>query len=135
MAKRDLVIGFDADDTLWHNETIFERVHERYRALLARYHDAETVERTLGPNDTERTWYKQNPPLPKVKWSLRNNNNYEQTGLLVSLSYVANNRRQLMRNFYEKSKRSIQKAKTEGPAAYVRVRMIRVPARRPSSSR
>jgi len=80
---------------------------------------AETVERTLGPNDTERTWYKQNPPLPKVKWSLRNNNNYEQTGLLVSLSYVANNRRQLMRNFYEKSKRSILKAKTEGPAAYI----------------
>lgn len=40
-------IGFDADDTLWHNETIFERVHERYRALLARYHDATTVDRTL----------------------------------------------------------------------------------------
>jgi putative hydrolase of the HAD superfamily len=40
-------IGFDADDTLWHNETIFERVHERYRALLARYHDAATVDRTL----------------------------------------------------------------------------------------
>lgn len=41
------VIGFDADDTLWHNETIFEHVHERYRALLARYHDADTVNRTL----------------------------------------------------------------------------------------
>lgn len=41
------VIGLDADDTLWHNETIFERVHERYRALLARYHDATTVDRTL----------------------------------------------------------------------------------------
>lgn len=40
-------IGFDADDTLWHNENIFERVHERYRALLARYHDAATVDRTL----------------------------------------------------------------------------------------
>ena len=40
-------IGFDADDTLWHNETIFESVHERYRALLARYHDAATVDRTL----------------------------------------------------------------------------------------
>ncbi|ACB74703.1 HAD family hydrolase [Opitutus terrae] len=40
-------IGFDADDTLWHNETIFERVHERYRALLAHYHDAATVDRTL----------------------------------------------------------------------------------------
>jgi putative hydrolase of the HAD superfamily len=42
-----LVIGFDADDTLWHNETIFENVHERYRALLAQYHDAATVDRTL----------------------------------------------------------------------------------------
>ena len=47
MPTRDLVLGFDADDTLWHNETIFERVHERYRALLATYHDAETVDRTL----------------------------------------------------------------------------------------
>jgi putative hydrolase of the HAD superfamily len=42
-----LVIGFDADDTLWHNENIFEQTHERYRALLAHYHDAATVERTL----------------------------------------------------------------------------------------
>lgn len=41
------VIAFDADDTLWHNETIFERVHERYRELLSRYHDAATVDRTL----------------------------------------------------------------------------------------
>jgi putative hydrolase of the HAD superfamily len=45
--KREVVIGFDADDTLWHNETIFENVHERYRALLAQYHDAATVDRTL----------------------------------------------------------------------------------------
>lgn len=41
------VIAFDADDTLWHNEIIFARTHERYRALLARYHDAATVNRTL----------------------------------------------------------------------------------------
>ncbi|HUQ81395.1 MAG TPA: M14 family zinc carboxypeptidase [Gemmatimonadaceae bacterium] len=80
---------------------------------------AETVERTLSPNETSRTWYRQNPPLPKVKWSLRNNNNYEQTGVLVSLSYFANNRRQFLENFYQKSKRSVTKAKTEGPAAYV----------------
>ena len=40
-------IGFDADDTLWHNENIFEEVHQRYFALLARYHDAATVERAL----------------------------------------------------------------------------------------
>lgn len=40
-------IGFDADDTLWHNETIFEHVHVRYRELLSHYHDAATVDRTL----------------------------------------------------------------------------------------
>src|SRR5688500_17312551 len=47
MATRELVIGFDADDTLWHNESIFEQTHARYRALLAHYHDAATVDRTL----------------------------------------------------------------------------------------
>jgi putative hydrolase of the HAD superfamily len=47
MATSDLTIGFDADDTLWHNEVIFERTHERYRALLAGYHDAATVDRIL----------------------------------------------------------------------------------------
>jgi hypothetical protein len=80
---------------------------------------AETLERTLSPTETSRTWYRQSPPLPKVKWSLRNNNNYEQTGLLVSLSYFANNRQQFLENFYEKSKRSVLKARVEGPAAYI----------------
>ncbi len=80
---------------------------------------AETQERTLDPDETSRTWFRQNPPLPRVMWSLRNNNNYEQTGILVSLAYFANNRRQFLENFYEKSKRSILKAHTEGPAAYV----------------
>jgi hypothetical protein len=81
--------------------------------------NADTRERTLSAAQTSRTWYRQNPPLPKVMWSLRNNNNYQQTGLLVSLGYFANNRRQFLWNFYEKSKRSILKASTEGPAAYV----------------
>jgi len=80
---------------------------------------ADTVDRTLSAAETSRTWYRQNPPLPFVKWSLRNNNNYEQTGLIVSLNYIANNRLFFLRNFYEKSKRSILKARTEGPAAYV----------------
>jgi putative hydrolase of the HAD superfamily len=45
-------IGFDADDTLWHNENIFEKVHERYYELLARHHDAATVKSAL--DATER---------------------------------------------------------------------------------
>ena len=30
-------IGFDGDDTLWHNETIFSMTQERFRDLLVRY--------------------------------------------------------------------------------------------------
>src|SRR5881296_4256070 len=80
---------------------------------------ADTLERTLSPSDYQRTWYKQNPPLPKTRWSQRNNNNYEQTGLLTSLHYFAANGRLFLRNFYLKSKRSIEKPKEAGPAAYV----------------
>lgn len=41
------IIGFDADDTLWHNENIFERGQDRYRRLLDRYHPAAEVDRAL----------------------------------------------------------------------------------------
>jgi putative hydrolase of the HAD superfamily len=40
-------IGFDADDTLWHTESIFDDTHRRYCGLLSHYHDAATVERAL----------------------------------------------------------------------------------------
>ena len=80
---------------------------------------ADTVERTLDADATSRTWYRPNPPLPKTLWSQRNNNNYEETGLLVSLNQFADNTQYCLKNFYLKSKRSILKPKTEGPAAYV----------------
>ena len=80
---------------------------------------ADTVERTLWPSEYQRTWYRQNPPLPKAKWSQRNNNNYQQTALLTSLHYFGNNNKLFLKNFYLKSKRSIDKPKSEGPAAYV----------------
>lgn len=45
-------IGFDADDTLWHNETLFVATHGRLCELLSRYHDTTKVDDTL--NHTER---------------------------------------------------------------------------------
>jgi hypothetical protein len=81
--------------------------------------NADTLERTLDPEEYARTWYKQNPPLPKVMWSQRDNNNYEQTGLLVSLHYFNENKRLFLKNFYLKAKRSVEKPVNEGPAAYV----------------
>jgi hypothetical protein len=80
---------------------------------------ADTLERTLDPQEYARTWYRQNPPLPKVLWSQRDNNNYEQTGLLTSLHYFNENKRLFLKNFYLKAKRSVTKPGAEGPAAYV----------------
>jgi hypothetical protein len=80
---------------------------------------ADTLERTLEPEEYARAWYKQNPPLPKVLWSQRDNNNYQETGLLVSLHYFNENKRTFLKNFYLKAKRSIEKPTSEGPAAYV----------------
>ncbi|HJS23843.1 MAG TPA: M14 family zinc carboxypeptidase [Pyrinomonadaceae bacterium] len=80
---------------------------------------ADTLDRTLSPSEYQRTWYRQNPPLPKAKWSQRNNNNYQQTALLTTLHHFGNNSKLFLKNFYIKSKRSIDKPKNEGPAAYV----------------
>jgi putative hydrolase of the HAD superfamily len=39
---RITTVGLDADDTLWHNETIFRLSQDRFRALLAEYADEVT---------------------------------------------------------------------------------------------
>ena len=80
---------------------------------------ADTEERTLQPDEYARTWYRQNPPLPKVLWSQRDNNNYEETALLTSLHFFNENKRMFLKNFYLKAKRSTMKPGAEGPAAYV----------------
>ncbi|WP_426700004.1 M14 family zinc carboxypeptidase [Rhodanobacter sp. Col0626] len=80
---------------------------------------ADTLQRILTPKEYARTWYKPNPPLPQVLWSQRNNNNYEQTGLLTALNYFAANGPMFLRNFYLKSRHSIEKPQQAGPAAYV----------------
>src|SRR5579859_7563148 len=81
--------------------------------------NADTRERTLDREEYARTWFKQNPPLPKTLWSQRDNNNYEETGLLTSLHYFNENKRLFLKNFYLKAKRSVTKPTAEGPAAYV----------------
>src|SRR5256712_3789217 len=80
---------------------------------------ADTEERTLQPEEYARTRYQQNPPLPKALWSQRDNNNYEENGLLTSLHYFTENKRLFLKNFYLKAKRSTMKPSAEGPTAYV----------------
>ncbi|MGI8923201.1 MAG: M14 family zinc carboxypeptidase [Fimbriimonadales bacterium] len=78
---------------------------------------ADTGIRNAG--NTSREWFRPNPPFPKVRWSIRNNINLQQSALLIGLHNVATNREAFLRNYYTKSRRSIAKARNEGPAAYV----------------
>lgn len=79
----------------------------------------DTKERTLRSRQTSREWYRPSPPLEKTMWSLRNNTNYMQSGLLSALEYVASNRREFVENFYIKSKNAVQRGASEAPYAWI----------------
>ncbi len=66
-----------------------------------------------------RAWYRPNPPVPRVMWSIRNNTNLMQSGMLIAIHHVATNRVKFMENFHLKGQRSVAKAVNEGPAAYI----------------
>lgn len=41
------VIGFDADDTLWHTERLYVDAQQRFKELLSQYHAPEWIEQRL----------------------------------------------------------------------------------------
>lgn len=47
MKTLPVLIGLDADDTLWHHESHYHVAHQRFHALLARWADAERVAAVL----------------------------------------------------------------------------------------
>ena len=95
----------------FHNST--GRIYETFGAT-----GADTLVRTVGA-ESKRAWYRPDPPFETVRWSFRNNINLQQSALLISFGRVAEARRRFLENFYLKGKRSVAKARTEGPAAYV----------------
>jgi len=86
---------------------------------------ADTMERDLsnsryaGENVTERTWYRAAPPPEKLTWSMRNNTNYMQTGVIASLEMVAKNGRMFLSNYYQKGVDALEKGVEEAPYAYL----------------
>jgi hypothetical protein len=72
-----------------------------------------------GGGQTTREWYRPLPPYPEVDWSIRNNTNYMETGVLSALELTAAFPRIVVENFYRKSRNSIESGKTEAPFGYV----------------
>ena len=89
---------------------------------------AETVERWLEPDRfkyagksvTETDWYRSLPaPKKPFRWSLRDNTNYMETGVLAALQYAARNGPDLLRNFWRRGRNAVEKGRTEAPYAIV----------------
>lgn len=86
---------------------------------------ADTMERDLsnssyaGEPITERTWYRAAPPPKKLTWSMRNNTNYMQSGVIASLEMVAKNGSMFLSNFYQKGVDALEQGVEEAPYAYV----------------
>jgi hypothetical protein len=86
---------------------------------------AETVERFLDPERnrytgrpvTEPDWYRVVPPPKKFRWSLRDNTNYMETGVLSALQYAAINAPDMLRNFWRRGYNAVRKGGSEKPYA------------------
>ncbi|HTE82589.1 MAG TPA: M14 family zinc carboxypeptidase, partial [Reyranella sp.] len=92
---------------------------------LGRFYEVESYgpdvrpERTLGPEDTSKEWYRPNPPLAKIAWGPRNNVNIQQSGLLFALHRVATDRRMYLENYWIKSRQAIETGRTGETNAWV----------------
>jgi hypothetical protein len=81
---------------------------------------AETMVRTLAPEEVSPQWYRVlPPPSASFRWSARDNVNYNESGALSALDYTAGNSHALLRNFYEKGYHSWRKGIESPPYAFV----------------
>lgn len=51
------LIAFDADDTLWHNESLYLLTQDKFKGLLSRYHSAEWIEQKLYETEVRNLRY------------------------------------------------------------------------------
>ena len=78
-----------------------------------------TGRRLGGASMTTREWYRPLPPYKEVVWSMRNNTNYMETGVLSALELTSGFPKTVLENFYDKSRNSIESGKKEAPFGYV----------------
>ena len=73
----------------------------------------------LPASATSKEWYRPNPPVNGIKWCIRSNINYQQSGVLIALKFVADNRDTFMENFALKAVRMVDRGRTSAPYAFV----------------
>ena len=78
-----------------------------------------TMVRELGEGSTRIEWYRPSPPRDSTIWSMRNNTNYMQAGVLSVMTLVAQNRHQIMEQYWTKARNAVRRGETEAPYAFV----------------
>ncbi|MBS0395713.1 MAG: hypothetical protein JSR54_13915 [Proteobacteria bacterium] len=80
---------------------------------------AETLEWSLGPEDTSREWWRLVPPPAEFRWSARDNVNYNETAALAALDWSARHATELLSNYYQKGLHSWRRGLEEPPYGFV----------------
>ena len=70
-------------------------------------------------DQTKREWYRPDPPYKTVLWSMRNNTNYMETGLLTALQTAATFPQEIVGNFYVKSRNAVEDGRKTAPYAFI----------------
>ena len=73
----------------------------------------------LSGDMTKREWYRPNPPYQHVLWSMRNNTNYAETGVLTSLEFVSGFPQVIVSDFYVKSRDAVSAGTKEAPYGFI----------------
>ena len=90
------------------------RFYETYTSMNADCHITNFPAAT-----TERRWDRPSPPVNGVKWCIRSNINYQESGVLTALRYVADHATTFLDNFVTKGERQIAKGRSSAPYAFV----------------
>src|SRR5256886_7338788 len=70
-------------------------------------------------NQSQREWFRPWPATGDFDWSLRNNTNYGETGVLTALQYTSQFSKVILENFYVKSRNSVETGRRETVAGYL----------------
>jgi len=114
--SHDFYTGWNPSYLFWvaNNRNSIGRFYETFNHSVPI-----TMRQTVGAGRTSEEWFRANPPYPEVIWSLRNNINYAQTGVLHSLHLVAINRERVLRNYRAKNEEAVELGRSRAPHAWV----------------
>jgi Zinc carboxypeptidase len=109
--------GWAPNYTILSVASLHNSIGRFYETYASRGAECHTVH--LGTDAIDRRWDRQNPPVNGIKWCIRTNINYQQSGVLIALRYVADHKETFLEDYVAKVDRAIRKGQTTAPYAFV----------------